>query len=140
MYNVHNLIMFKIDNNFLRKIVKIALSQGGVTADMVCRKILTNADMWLFPKYPDKTIICRHDSNLIKEINNFINANRKLLSQQHCFLGMWLHPKTRDYYLDITTSVKEQEQAIKTARKISRESERKIVSVYNLLTKKTVFL
>jgi hypothetical protein len=132
--------MFTLDKNFLAEAINIAVSHGGVTVDLVNNKITKDTNAWFFPRYPDKTVICPHNSNLTGEINNFISINKNLLINQNNYLGVWLNPQTDEWYLDITASNIDRDDALSQAKQISDISGRKIVSIYNPFTKETIFL
>jgi len=125
---------------FLLDIISQTIDRGGVSTDIKSQAILPPANTWSFPKYPSKTRILPPDLDLQKELEKFIDKNEELLLEEGCFLGIWINPNTKNYYLDITTSVEDLEKAKKVAKKISRKEGRKIVSIYNSHLDKTIYL
>jgi hypothetical protein len=97
-------------------------------------------DAWSFPKYPGKTLILPPDVDLVGEIRAFILANESFLSEADCWLGTWIHPKTRYFYLDISTSRPDLDDARNTALEISRREGRRIVALYHSAREETVYL
>jgi hypothetical protein len=97
-------------------------------------------DAWQFPKYPSKTIILPAETDLVEALKSFIFTNEIFLREPDCWLGTWIHPTTRCFYLDITTSCKDLDEARRLALKISAHEGRRIVAIYNSMRKETVYL
>jgi hypothetical protein len=121
--------------------VAIATLEKGLSASKLnTYQFLAPVDAWGFPKYPGKTAILPPDSDLLAELRAFIHLNRDYLLEAESWLGTWIHPSTRDYYLDITMSCENLEEARKKALEVSREEGRKIVALYNSKRDQTVYL
>jgi len=129
-----------INGKLLNKIVRFIDKTGGVSVDIKTRKIIPRQDCWMFPKYPSKTQILSHSTILRTTIIEFINTNRKRLLEPDCFLGIWLNPKSKEYYFDITTTERNEDDAIHRAKKVSELDGRNIVAIYNPLKERTIFL
>ncbi len=77
---------------------------------------------------------------MITELRAFIHLNRIYLLEAGSWLGTWIHPSSRYYYLDITMSCENLEEARKKALEVSEEEGRKIVALYNSKREQTVYL
>ena len=129
--------------HFERYILGVAiatLENGGSASKIDTYQFLTSVDTWRFPKYPGKTVILPPDVCLTLELEKFIRTNEIYLQEPECWLGTWINPRTKQYYLDISTSCKDLEIARKTAIEISLKAGRKIVAIYNSELEQTVYL
>jgi hypothetical protein len=73
-------------------------------------------------------------------LKRFIIANHNHWSESDTWLGTWINPQTREYYLDITTSRQSLDEARQQAIVASLTEGRHIVAVYNPARKQTVYL
>jgi hypothetical protein len=126
--------------NFLIQVAEKTLENGGTASIPATGKFLPPRDVWSFPKYPSKTAILPPTVDLITELRNFIIQNEVFLNEEDCWLGTWVHPQTREFYLDIAMGVEGLEDAKETAKCISIEDGRMIVAIFNARQNKTVFL
>src|SRR6266487_1160454 len=117
--------------DYIPKIATATLVDGGVAFKLDTCKFLPLMDVWAFPKYPSRTAILPPAINLIEALQDFILANEQFLREPDCWLGTWIHPQTRQFYLDVTTSCKNLHDAKKMALEASRREGRKIVAIYN---------
>lgn len=113
---------------------------GGVSLDIINNCLVKPHNYWMFPKYPSKTLIIPTTANIKRETLAFINKNKTFLNEPGCMLGIWINPKTNEYYLDITTTRESKEQALDDARQYSIEQGRNIVAIYNPLIDQTIYL
>jgi len=128
---------------FERYVLDVAittLERGGVASKPETCELLPPVDSWSFPKYPHKTAILSPDVDLVEEIKKFIATNKAYLKEPGCWLGTWINPYTKHYYLDVTTSRDDLDQAREVARETSRREGRKIVALYNSKRDQTVYL
>ncbi|MCD4753988.1 MAG: hypothetical protein K8R40_13035 [Anaerolineaceae bacterium] len=128
---------------FERYVLDVAiatLEKGGTASRIDTYQFLTPVNAWRFPKYPSKTVILPPDVCLSVELEKFIGANETYLREPGCWLGTWINPHTKNYYLDISTSCKDLEKARQTAIDISIKEGRKIVAIYNSKLAQTVYL
>jgi len=128
---------------FERYVLDIAiatLEKGGVASKPETYESLPPVDSWSFPKYPQRTAILPPDVDLVEEIKRFIAANEAYLKEPDCWLGTWINPHTKHYYLDITTSCDDLDEARQVAQEISHREGRKIVALYNSKRDQTVYL
>ncbi len=129
-----------VDKKLVKKVKIILEKTGGVSANLRQQKILPDQDWWMFPKYPSITKILPQKIDLELEIGNFVKENMQLLAEKDTYLGIWLNPKTKDYYFDVTTAVDDKKQALEKARKVSMKEGRNIVAIYNPIRDETIFL
>lgn len=80
------------------------------------------------------------DVCLSLELKNFIEVNETYLRESECWLGTWINPHTKHFYLDVTTSCWDLEIARQAAIDISLKEGRKIVAIYNSKREQTVYL
>lgn len=139
MYFKSELEQYQFERYVLDVAIK-TLEKGGTASNLATYHFLSPVDAWRFPKYPSKTVILPPDKNLLSELKKFIEANEAFLREPDCWLGTWINPHTKHYYLDITTSCKELEHAKRTAIGISKKEGRKIVAIYNSKLEQTVYL
>ena len=125
---------------YILDVVIATLENGGSASRIDTYQFLTPVDTWRFPKYPSKTAILPPDACLSMELKKFIDVNKTFLQEPECWLGTWINPYTRHFYLDVTTSCKDLEIARKTAIDISSKEGRKIVAIYNSKLDQTVYL
>jgi hypothetical protein len=124
----------------VQKIARATLKEGGTASKLHGYELLPPVDSWQFPKYPARTVILPPDVDLIAALKRFILENESLLREPDCWLGTWINPQTRCFYLDITTSCKDLQEARKTALENSQRDGRRIVALYNSGRKETAFL
>jgi hypothetical protein len=116
------------------------LEQGGIASRIESYQFLPPIDAWSFPKYPGKTVILPPNVDLAEEIKKFIIAHESYLKEADCWLGTWINPQTKHYYLDLITSRRELEEARKVAIETSLREGRKIVALYNSGRDQIVYL
>jgi hypothetical protein len=80
------------------------------------------------------------EADLVEALKSFISTNEGFLREPDCWLGTWINPRTRCFYLDITTSCKDLDEARRLALEISAREGRKIVAIYNSVRKEIVYL
>jgi len=133
---------FNIDlhEKYSQNIATATLEYGGVAFDLNAGQFFPNRDLWEFPKYPSKTLILPPDIDLVKTLRDFICTNEQYLREPDCWLGTWIHPETREFYLDIATGCIDGSEAKKIALEVSEREGRKIVAIYNSKRKETVYL
>ncbi len=121
--------------------VAIATMELGLAASKLdTYQFLLPIDAWGFPKYPSKTAILPPEVDLVDELKNFISTNEPLLRKPDCWLGTWINPRTQHFYLDITTSCNDLNEAKRIALEISDQEGRKIVALYNSKRNETFYL
>ena len=128
---------------FERYLLDVAIAtveKGVIAAKLATYQLLPPIDAWGFPKYPSKTTILPPEIDLVAELRTFIEINETYLNEMDCYLGTWVNPHTKHYYLDITTSCADLEEARRIARAISMKEDRKIVALYNSRREQTVYL
>ena len=128
---------------FERYVLDVAiatLEQGGAASKLETYELLPPADLWSFPKHPQRTAILPPDVDLVDEIKKFIAVNQAYLKEADCWLGTWINPHTRHYYLDIATGCDDLDQAREAAQETSLREGRKIVALYNPKRNQTVYL
>lgn len=125
---------------YVREIAAATLANGGAAFHLDTLQFLPPLDIWSFPKYPGKTIILPSDINLEQALKNYIATNTASLREPNCWLGTWIHPETREFYLDITTGCSDLKVAKRLALEASRRDGRKIVAIYNSKLKQTIYL
>lgn len=125
---------------YLLEVAIITLEKGGSASKLDTYEFLPPIDAWGFPKYPGKTAILSSDIDLVAALRKFVTDNELYLRETDSWLGTWIHPATRDYYLDITTSCIDLEEAKREAIVRSHAEERKIVALYNTKRDQTVYL
>jgi len=122
------------------EVVIATIENGGTASKLDGYQLLPPADAWEFPKYPARTLILPPEADLVEELKNFISANEPLLREPDCWLGTWIHPGTGCFYLDITTSCNDLNEAKRVALEISERAGRRIVALYNSRRKETIYL
>lgn len=128
------------NNGFFNKVIEEIMQSGGASVDVKRQIIVQPQDYWMFPKYPSKTRIIPKTMDLKREIDKYLEDCKVQLHEKGVYFGIWLNPKTNEYYLDITMTVGEMKEAILVAKKISIDEGRKIVAIYNPLRNETVYL
>jgi hypothetical protein len=112
--------------------VAIATFEKGVTASKLeTYQFLPPVDAWGFPKYPGETVILPAKSDLAGGLKAFITVNETRLREADSWLGTWINPETEEFYLDITTSRQDLDEARRVAKAVSLDEGRKIVALYN---------
>ena len=125
---------------YVLEVAIATLENGGVASKLDTYQFLPPRDTWGFPKYPAKTAILPPEVDLVDELKSFILANEQFLREPDCWLGTWINPQTHYFYLDITTSCDDLDEARRTALELSARAGRKIVALYNSKRKETVYL
>jgi hypothetical protein len=125
---------------YIQQVARATLEKGGTGSTLAGYQLLPRTDTWQFPKYPGRTVILPPETDLVEALKSFISANEKLLREPDCWLGTWINPQTYCFYLDITTSCNELNEAKKMALEISAREGRRIVAIYNSRRKETVYL
>lgn len=126
-------------NELLEVFATKTLKDGGMTFDFKSGKFLEPMNYWYFPKYPGLTLIVRK-AELYGSLVTFIDANQKLLLEDNTVFGTWVNPKTNKVYIDINTYRADKIDAITTAKTLSSEQGRNIVSIYNPVQNKTEYI
>lgn len=124
----------------IRAVVAATLENGGAAVKFDTHEFLPAMDIWSFPKYPGKTVILPADFDLEAGLRDFIDKNEQFLKEPDCWLGTWIHPQTREFYLDISTGSIDLEESMKKAREAGDRDARQIVAIYNPKRKQTIFL
>lgn len=127
-------------DKYVLEVAAATFQNGGTTSKLNDYQLLPPMDAWQFPKYPGRTRILLADVDLVNELKSFISANEIFLREPGCWLGTWINPQTRCFYLDITTSCTDLETAKKMALEISEREGRRIVAIYNSMRRETVYL
>ena len=125
---------------YVQEIAVATLENGGMAFNLNTCQFIPPMDRWEFPKYPSKTRILPAATNLGEELRSFISANEEWLREADCWLGTWIHPQTREFYLDITTGCEDVEVARTMALEVSQRDGRRIVAIYNSKRKQIVYL
>lgn len=120
---------------FLEKIAKKAVQEGGISADLQELTIVNNLDEWLFPRWPDLTVIVPA-KRLAAALAEFTATHKDKLTDD-IYLGVWRH--AGKYYIDINAHTTTFKDAENLAKSYSTESERTILSAYNPAQGKTRF-
>lgn len=121
-------------------IVNATIQSGGAAFALDICQLLQPRDLWEFPKYPARTTILPPEVDLAYEVRMFVSRNEDLLREPDCWLGVWTHPQTHDFYLDITTGCTDLDDARRMALDVSQRHGRRIVAIYNSRRKQTVYL
>jgi hypothetical protein len=125
---------------YVLAIAIVTLENGGSASRLECYRLLPAVDAWEFPKYPARTVILPPDADLVNGLKDFIRANEAFLTEPDCWLGTWTHPQTGCFYLDITTSRTDLEDARQVALEVSCREGRSVVALYNSKRRETIFL
>ncbi|QBD81900.1 hypothetical protein EPA93_40370 [Ktedonosporobacter rubrisoli] len=125
---------------YVLEVAIATLERGGVTSKLATYQLLEPVNRWSFPKYPSKTAILAPDIDIVEELKTFIQLHEQCLREPDCSLGTWINPATKYYYLDITMSCADLEEARREALLISQSEGRKIVAIYNSWCGRTVYL
>ena len=121
--------------------VAIVTLECGVTASKLeTYQFLQPVDAWGFPKYPGKTAILSPEVDLAAELKNFVFVNEPFLREVDCCLGTWINPQNQHFYLDITTSRRDLNEARRMALEIGNREGRRIVALYNSKRGETIYL
>jgi hypothetical protein len=121
--------------------VAIRTCHDGMSASKLdTQQFLEPTDTWGFPKHPGRTAILPPETDLASAIKAFIAANASLLAAADAWLGTWVHPQTGYFYLDITTSRDQLDDARRMALENSVREGRQIVALYNSYRRETIFL
>ena len=125
---------------YLSNVARKTLQEGGSASKPSSCMFLPVQDLWCFPKYPAKTSILSPSVNLVEELRSFIERNKALLDEEDCWLGTWINPETKEYYLDVSTGIQELEKARSFAIQAGIKDDREIVAMFNPKQKRTIFL
>lgn len=125
---------------YLLEVAIATLEKGMSASKLNTYHFLAPIDAWGFPKYPGKTAILPPECDLLEELRAFIARNRPFLLEADSWLGTWIHPVTQQYYLDVTTSRVDLEDARREAIARSQQEGRQIVALYNSYRDQTVYL
>lgn len=125
---------------YIQEVATATLQNGGVAFKLDTCQFLPPMDVWEFPKYPSKTVILPPGVDLVNELRNFVSTNEPFLREPDCWLGTWVNPQTRCFYLDITTSCIDLDEARRMALEVSGRDGRKIVAIYNSRQRKIIYL
>ncbi|MBC8163549.1 MAG: hypothetical protein H7Z42_20275 [Roseiflexaceae bacterium] len=124
----------------LRQIVLLTYRHGGVTARLEPAELLGAVDIWMFPKYPAKTVIVPPGRALMPAIRTFVQLHRAALCEHDAWLGTWVSPITGYWHIDIATGCSNLDEAQQQAFAYSARDGRTIVALYNLHQRRTVYL
>lgn len=127
-------------HDLVTQIVRHVSMHGGVTVDCRKQRVVELGDVWLYPKYPSKTLIIPSSEDLFETLAAYLHQYQKLLTDEDCYFGVWLNPKSQAYYLDINTTKTSKDDAITDAVARSKHDGRNIVSIYNPRYAKTIYL
>ena len=136
----HPLLYRSRFERFLLDLRAAIREHGGASACLADRRLLSPADEWLFPKYPGRTVILPPEADLLDGLQRFIADNESLLSESDCRLGVWVHPRTGEVYLDVTTSCADLAEARRIALEVGARDGRRVVALYNAFREETVYL
>lgn len=125
---------------YIEEVTRATLELGGTASQLDGYQLLPPMDSWQFPKYPGRTVILPPQTDLAQALKRFISANETFLREPDCWLGTWINPQTRCFYLDITTSCKDLSEARRLALGISEREGRRIVALYNSKRRETIYL
>ena len=125
---------------FILEVAIMTLEQGISASKLDTYQFLAPIDAWGFPKYPGKTAILPPEVDLVDELKKFISAYEFHLREPDCWLGTWINPQTQHFYLDITTSRDDLNEAKALALEVSQREGRKIVALYNSKRNETIYL
>jgi hypothetical protein len=125
---------------YVLEVAIATLEQGVAASKLDTYQFLPPVDAWGFPKYPSKTAILSPAVDLVGELKNFIAANETFLREVDSWLGTWINPRTQHFYLDITTSHHDLNEAKKMALEIGNREGRSIVALYNSKRNETIYL
>ncbi len=125
---------------YVLEVAIATLEQGYSASKLDTYQFLSPVDAWGFPKYPSKTAILPPQVDLVDELKIFISANESVLKEPDCWLGTWINPQTQYFYLDITTSCSNLDEAKRKALEISEREGRRIVALYNSKRNETIYL
>ena len=129
-----------VDPFFLEELRRTTLERGWAVLSPKTGALLPPTDAWGFPKYPDRTVILPPDADLGGALEAFIRSNTAFLVEANCWLGTWVNPKTKNVYLDVTTSCNGLDEALRMVALINAASRRQIIAVYNSSRGETVYL
>jgi hypothetical protein len=125
---------------YIQNVARATFEHGGTASKLQGYELLPLMDAWQFPKYPSKTVILPPETDLVEALKSFISTNETFLREPECWLGTWINPRTLCFYLDITTSCKDLDEARRLALEISAREGRRIVAIYNSRRKEIVYL
>ncbi len=120
-------------------LVAKTFEDGGLTYNFKSSKFVEPMDYWYFPKYPKITAIVDKEK-LEDSLKEFIKSHHNLLIENDTVFGTWVNPKSNKVYIDINTYKKDKAEALKTAKIYSKDQGRNIVSMYNPVHDKTIYI
>jgi hypothetical protein len=126
--------------DYILRVAAETIKNGGSASKLNEKDFLPPRDVWSFPKYPARTMILPPTVDLAVELREFITRNEALLNETDCWLGTWINPRTKEYYLDIATGIVDLNEARRAAIRISHKDGRKIVAIFNSKRNETVYL
>lgn len=139
--SIHDLCLLEKDFiHYVEKVAQTTLTCGGSTSRIDTYEFMQEPDIWIFPKYPQKTCILSDSTILLNELKNFISKNEHYLLDQDCWLGTWIHPTLNFCYLDIVTKCDKFSNALEESKNICFETGKQIVAIYNPKLKLTHYL
>jgi hypothetical protein len=125
---------------YVLEVAIATLERGGVTSRVDTYQFFTPTDAWGVPKYPEKTQKVGLDSDFREEICSFIYRHWGALTEPDSWLGTWIDPATGMRHLDITIIYATLEEARREAQMRSRQSQQRILALYNFQSATTFFL
>ena len=129
-----------ISEEYILRVAAETIKNGGSASRLNEKDFLPARDVWSFPKYPARTVILPSTVDLAFALHEFITRNEIFLNEADCWLGTWINPRTKEYYLDIATGIVDLNEARKAATRISHQDGRKIVAIFNSKRNETVYL
>lgn len=113
------------------------IENGGITLKLLGLDLVNSLEVggnyWYFPLLPDCTLLVGEDQ-LSVELEKFMLDNSAELLKRGRYLGVWLNPKDKKYYIDINVRSKTERGALKRVTVINKSSTRKILVIYNPAT------
>jgi hypothetical protein len=102
-------------DKYIQEITAVTFEHGGTASKLEGYELLPLMDAWQFPKCPSKTVILPSEADLVEALKSFSSAYEIFLGEPDCWLGSWINPQTHCFYLDITTSCNELNEAERMA-------------------------
>jgi hypothetical protein len=127
-------------DKYIQEIAAATFEHGVTAFRLEGYELLPLMESWQFPKYPSKTVILPPEADLVEALKSFVSSHEIFLREPDCWLGTWIHPQTRCFYLDIRTSCEDLDESRWLALEISAHEGRRIVAIYNPRRKETVYL
>lgn len=127
-------------DRYIHEIVTATKDKGGATTKIDTLEFLQETDCWVFPKYPQITLVLPSDADIEYGIKQFILSNLDLLITANWWLGTWINTINTNYHIDIITMCEVMEIALSTAQNIGKANGHGIVALYNPKYRRTVYL